>query len=101
MRYPSISVCKRFAFLNNLYLYEPRTDTNYVDDDLYSNVWFHFEQFYFFTHPGAKNLTFPCTTLLGGTTPGKPCVFPIVYNGENWVKFVLTLKSFSTIYVQL
>ena len=25
------------------------------------------------------NLTFPCTTTLGGTTPGRPCVFPVTY----------------------
>ena len=35
--------------------------------------------FHFFTHPGVLNRTFPCTTKLGGTTPGRPCVFPITY----------------------
>ena len=31
--------------------------------------------FYFFSHPGMLGLTFPCTTGLGGTDPGKPCTF--------------------------
>ena len=42
------------------------------------------EQIYFFTHPGIMNLTFPCTTTLGGTTPGKPCVFPVTYFMGSW-----------------
>ena len=38
--------------------------------------------FHFFTHPGMLDLTFPCTTMLGGTSPGKPCIFPITLEGE-------------------
>ena len=34
---------------------------------------------YFFTHPGVMNMTFPCTTVLGGMDPGKPCMFPLSY----------------------
>ena len=43
-----------------------------------NNSWNLDDQFFFFTHPGILNLTFPCTTTLGGTSPGKPCVFPII-----------------------
>ena len=85
LTYPSISICKQYSFINDLYLYELKTDINKVAYDLYFNVWFYYYQFYFFTHPGAKNMTFPCTTLLGGTTPGKPCVFPIIYRGKTEV----------------
>ena len=29
------------------------------------------------------NLTFPCTTTLGGASPGRPCVFPVIWNYWN------------------
>ena len=79
--YPSISICKKYSIENDLRLNEPQYDLNKVAD----NVWlesFHLEdQIYFFTQPGVENMTFPCTTMLGGTTPGRPCVFPIKFDG--------------------
>ena len=42
-----------------------------------NNSWDVERLFYFFTHPGMLDLTFPCTTILGGTSPGQPCIFPI------------------------
>ena len=46
--------------------------------------------FYFFTHPGIMNRTFPCTTQLGGRTPGRPCIFPVKYqNGASYDKCFL------------
>ena len=42
------------------------------------------EQLFFFTQPGVKNLTYPCTTTLGATTPGKPCIFPLYKGNELW-----------------
>ena len=47
-------------------------------------IWNLDNQIYFFTHPGVFNMSFPCTTTLGGRTPGKPCVFPIYYYGNNY-----------------
>ena len=40
------------------------------------NVWRREKVFHFFSHPKMLNLSFPCTTLEGGTDPGKPCAFP-------------------------
>ena len=73
-------------------LNEEQSDINKVANDLYWHVWFHWDQFYFFTQPGVKNLTFPCTTLLGmgGTTPGKPCVFPIIFRGIQQVHIFIS-----------
>ena len=46
--------------------------------------------FYFFTHPGIMNRTFPCTTQLGGRTPARPCIFPVKYqNGASYDKCFL------------
>ena len=79
--YPSVSVCRKYAF-----------DQKYLDFDYYYyneskgvNTFIGWindysvgmeKQFYFLTLPGVENLTFPCTTKLGGMTPGRPCVFP-------------------------
>ena len=41
--------------------------------------WSLEEEIYFFTQPGVMNLTFPCTTTLGGVSPGRPCVFPVTW----------------------
>ena len=82
--YPSVSVCKKYAF-----------DSESLDFDYYQDRgvntfigWLNIysmsmeDQFYFFTLPGVENLTFPCTTTLGGMTPGRPCVFPIYWDGS-------------------
>ena len=70
--YPSISVCKKWAFdyasldfENEEYSHENvSTFIEWVNE--YS-VRME-DQFYFFTLPGVKNLTFPCTTTVGGMT---------------------------------
>ena len=61
---------------------ENMTDINEVLDVLENNTWNLEKTFYFFTHPGALNMTFPCTTILGGSTPGMPCLFPIIYKNK-------------------
>ena len=81
--YPSVSVCKKYAFD------QASLDFEYYQDDGVNTFieWLNYysvsmeEQFYFFTLPGVENLTFPCTTTLGGMTPGRPCVFPIYWHG--------------------
>ena len=79
--YPSVSICKRYAFDMDgevkFLEFENKTTENVIEMVL-NNSWNIDDQFYFFTHPGMMNLTFPCTTTLGGTSPGKPCVFPII-----------------------
>ena len=81
--YPSISICKKYSF-DLTYL----NFADYEQEDVSTFVWWLNEstvgiedQFYFFTLPGVKNLTFPCTTTPGGMTPGRPCVFPIYWDG--------------------
>ena len=66
--YPSISICKKYAFDNaNLNFF----DYDYMDIDkavewIAHYSWSLEDTVYFFTHPGALNMTFPCTTTLGG-----------------------------------
>ena len=43
--------------------------------------WSIEKEMFFFTQPGVMNLTYPCTTTLGGTSPGRPCFFPITAIG--------------------
>ena len=81
--YPSVSVCKKYAFDQD------SLDFDYYQDEGVNTFieWLNYysismeKQFYFFTLPGVNNLTFPCTTTLGGMTPGRPCVFPIYWDG--------------------
>ncbi len=86
--YPSISICKKYAITNHLDVLKnvkamAKNDFE-VPDIVRSNVTNSIQslddQLYFFTHPGVKNLTYPCTTKLGATTPGKPCIFPVYFN---------------------
>ena len=46
---------------------------------LHQNTWSRHKLFYFMTHAKMSDRSFPCTTLEGGTDPGKPCSFPYVY----------------------
>ena len=41
------------------------------------------KQIFFFTQPGAMNMTYPCTTTHGGSSPGRPCIFPIYLTMQN------------------
>ena len=72
-----MSICKKYVYDIEALKFENKSIEEIVDMVLkYS--WGIDDQFYFFTHPGIMNLTFPCTTTLGGTSQGKPCVFPII-----------------------
>ena len=91
--YPSISICKKYAITNHLNVLtnvkEMAENDSDVPDIVRSNVTNSIqsldEQLYFFTHPDVKNLTYPCTTTLGATTPGKPCIFPVYFSSnELW-----------------
>ena len=81
--YPSVSVCRKYSFdqqsLDFDYYDYQEVDT-FIDWINKYSVGME-DQFYFFTLPGVENLTFPCTTTLGGMTPGRPCVFPISWRG--------------------
>ena len=46
---------------------------------LHHHTWGRPELFYFMTHAKMSDRNFPCTTLDGGTDPGKPCSFPYNY----------------------
>ena len=75
--YPSVSICKKYAFDYATLNFKNKSIGEIIDMVL-NNSWSIDDQFYFFTHPGVMNLTFPCTTSLGGISPGKPCVFPFI-----------------------
>ena len=82
--FPSITVCKKVS--NGLYEREIKDSSANIDDKIYKlhfNAWTKNEIFYFFSHPTMFNQSFPCTTLEGtGTSPGKPCSFPLFEFGE-------------------
>ena len=81
MLYPSVSICKRYVFDKDGEVQTLDFKNKSIDDVIamvLNNSWNIDDQFYFFTHPGIMNLTFPCTTTFGGISPGKPCVFPII-----------------------
>ena len=83
--YPSITICKKYSIedveifsnLNN------KSNDEDISELAISAMKNHLptldEQLFFFTQPGVMNLTFPCTTTLGGPTPGRPCAFPVTY----------------------
>ena len=54
--------------------------TKVIKELVRKHFWSLEEEIYFFTQPGVMNLTFPCTTTLGGVSPGRPCVFPVKWN---------------------
>ena len=70
IQYPSISVCKKYSLEYDLGFQKLQNDTKIAVESLINMTWNLEQQFYFFTHPGILNMTFPCTTLLGGSTPG-------------------------------
>ena len=92
--YPSISICKKYSFEALVYnKTQQNIDINQLVQSVQSNTWGLDQQFYFFTHPGAMNRTFPCTTTLGGTTSGRPCVFPVTYSWNTSVAYFLVMAA--------
>ena len=80
--YPSISICKKYAFETLVFeTGEENIDINHLVQSVQKHTWGLDQLFYFFTHPGSLNKSFPCTTTLGGTTPGRPCIFPGIADG--------------------
>ena len=84
--YPSITICYKYSFENDLFneilnTTEPDDQdvSEFIHETIKSHLWSLEDEIYFFTQPGVMNLTFPCTTTLGGLTPGRPCKFPVTY----------------------
>ena len=84
--YPSISVCKKYSiehenlFVANISYVGNETDVARVVESVekrYKEDLALEKQIFFFTQPGAMNMTFPCTTTHGGSAPGRPCIFPV------------------------
>ena len=79
-----MSVCKKYTFNN--YIDHIFADATLGLEEVIEKVGLESrditELFYFFSHPGMLNLTFPCTTILGGNTPGRPCIFPITWENN-------------------
>ena len=79
-----MSICKKYTFnkyIDNIFLNETRSLQDIIETASRES-WDIQELFHFFSHPGMLNLTFPCTTVRGGTTPGKPCIFPITWKNK-------------------
>ena len=89
MLYPSVSVCKKYTFEKNLnYLFDKDSvNLTEVKELVIENSWNVEEVFYFLTHPSMLGMTFPCTTRLDGTDPGKPCMFPVRNDQYRSVKY--------------
>ena len=71
--YPSITVCYKNSLEKNLFdkmINSTKPDhevSEIVQETLKNHLWTLEDQIYFFTQPGAMNLTFPCITSLGTT----------------------------------
>ena len=92
VQYPSVSVCKKYTFddyIDNIFNNDSNLTLAEVIETARTNSWDVERLFYFLTHPGMLGLTFPCTTVLGGTSPGKPCIFPIKYGEDTWTECYL------------
>ena len=92
MLYPSVSVCKKYSLeLDNLFVENIRSAGNDTEvshivgsvENLYQEDLSLENQIFFFTQPGVMNMTYPCTTTHGGTSPGRPCIFPINLTVQN------------------
>ena len=90
--YPSISVCKKYSieqenlFVANISGVGNETDISRVVGSIenqYKEGLGLEKQIFFFTQPGAMNMTYPCTTTHGGSSPGRPCIFPIYLTMQN------------------
>ena len=94
--YPSISICKKYSFEYEMFDEDDFEGVNDTDDvssrveSMIKNFSYYSldldDQVYFFSQPGVMNMTYPCTTTLAGTSPGRPCIFPV-----RW-KFTLPAK---------
>ena len=94
--YPSISICKKYSFEYEMFNEDDFEGVNDTDDvssrveSMIKNFSYYSldldDQVYFFSQPGVMNMTYPCTTTLAGTSPGRPCIFPV-----RW-KFTLPAK---------
>ena len=77
--FPSVTVCKKYIFD----VYQSGDGINMEGDllmrYLHHHTWNRSNLFYFMTHAKMLEKSFPCTTLEGGTDPGKPCSFPYIY----------------------
>ena len=87
--YPSVSVCKKYTFEKYLnYLFDKDSvNLTEVKELVIENSWNIEEVFYFMSHPSMLGMTFPCTTMLDGTDPGKPCVFPVLHSYYRSVEY--------------
>ena len=94
--YPSISICKKYSFEYEMFDEDDFEGVNDTDDvssrveSMIKNFSYYSldldDQVYFFSQPAVLNMTYPCTTTLAGTSPGRPCIFPV-----RW-KFTLPAK---------
>ena len=80
--FPSITVCKKYIFDTFHHSDGINVEGDLLMQFLHDHTWSRLELFYFMTHAKMLDKTFPCTTLDGGTDPGKPCSFPYIYYGN-------------------
>ena len=101
--YPSITVCKIYSFehpkifssVNNM------SNDEDISEPAISAIKNHLptldEYLFYFTQPSVMNLTFPCTTTLGGSTPGRPCTFPVTWIYENRSSYLMNKTKLTPI----
>ena len=101
VQYPSVTVCKKYTFdyyIDEIFKNDSELTLAEVIKTARNHSWDVERLFYFFTHPGMLGLTFPCTTILGGTSPGKPCIFPLKYDGVTYTEcYLLSTPSLACV----
>ena len=84
--YPSITICKKYTF-------EDKTTGKRIPvvekkKLALQNVWNRSNVFYFVSHYGMMNITFPCITNTVGSDPAKLCSFPFFRKNVIHNKFI-------------
>ena len=102
--FPSITVCKKYSNGPSLRkIINSSISIGAKINQLHMKTWRRNEVFFFFSHSGMFNLSFPCTTKDSqGTNPGKPCSFPFLnFDGKPTEKCIADMGFCYTRYLHI
>ena len=87
VQYPSITICKRRAFDEQIdaLVHDDATKPEEIEKAMKDNVTKKEDIFYFVSHPNMTESEHPCLTTGNSLDPGKPCMFP--FNSTEGLQF--------------